>query len=390
MKLIQISDCMTKVSVVVPAYNKGKYIKYTLNSVLNQTLREWECIIIDDGSTDNTGEIAKEYVHLDRRFKYYYQKNTGTSSAKNSGIIASSSKYICFLDSDDTLDHRMLEITVRYLDNHQDTSLVFGAWDIINEYGEVVSEKKGPFKSRDYLSDLVLRNVFPIHTLLLKKEIFNSCGLFDIDLKAHEDWDMWIRIACHGYKFGYINNVVAHYRVYSDNTTKDGKKMYESSNNILNRIINDYDRFNEIKIYIKIYQLLNSAIYYNREGEYVKSIECLENATNLYQACIYNNKYSILYCSLLRQLTNSEKFLNLILVKTPLLNRFELISNGFKNDMLECLNRQTYLKAICYASLSLILWPPLVYKYITSVSLVYNKITFKLKKSGLDIWDNLK
>ena len=91
-----------KVSIIVPVYNSDKYLKECIDSILNQTYKEWECLIVDDGSTDNSAKIIKTYIKGDVRFKYTYQTNKGVSVARNTGFKLASGDFINFLDGDDT------------------------------------------------------------------------------------------------------------------------------------------------------------------------------------------------------------------------------------------------------------------------------------------------
>ena len=104
------------ISIIVPCYNKAVYLTDALDSVLNQTYLNWECIIIDDGSPDATASIAKEYLNKDKRFKYYYQDNQGVSLARNNGIKRSSGKFILPLDADDIIEPTYIEKALKHFD----------------------------------------------------------------------------------------------------------------------------------------------------------------------------------------------------------------------------------------------------------------------------------
>ena len=108
-----------KISVVVPCYNQGKFLSETLDSVLAQTLQEWECIVVDDGSTDNSADIAKAYCAKDNRIRYVYQENAGPSAARNKGVSQTQAPLIYFLDGDDLIDVNLLDnelFAVSYVD----------------------------------------------------------------------------------------------------------------------------------------------------------------------------------------------------------------------------------------------------------------------------------
>src|SRR6185437_10688188 len=112
------------VSVIVPCYNYAHFLGEVLDSVLAQTYSNWECIIINDGSPDNTEEVALDYCAKDRRFKYFYKKNGGHSSARNYGIKQSNGKYIMPLDADDILDPKYLKEAVSKIESDENIKLV--------------------------------------------------------------------------------------------------------------------------------------------------------------------------------------------------------------------------------------------------------------------------
>src|SRR5437899_2196138 len=111
---------MPKVSVVVPCYNAQQYLARTLESVRSQTLHDWECIVVDDGSTDRSAAVVDAYVEDDARVRLLRQPNAGVSRARNAGYAASrpESEYLLFLDADDVLEARMLETLVGHLDRN--------------------------------------------------------------------------------------------------------------------------------------------------------------------------------------------------------------------------------------------------------------------------------
>ena len=119
-------DESAKVSVIVPVYTQGVFLSEALDSVLKQTYSNWECVIVNDGSTDNSEEVAKSYVNMDDRFKYLYQENSGVASARNKGIRYSDGYYILPLDSDNMLCPTYLEKAVSYFLLHPETTLVYG------------------------------------------------------------------------------------------------------------------------------------------------------------------------------------------------------------------------------------------------------------------------
>ena len=120
------------VSIIIPCYNQGQYLNETLMSVYVQTYENWECIIINDGSTDRTDEIAKSWEARDKRFKYYFKKNSGVSSTRNFGILKAAGSYLQFLDSDDLLDARKIEFSINEINKSSGACNLFDSYCIFN------------------------------------------------------------------------------------------------------------------------------------------------------------------------------------------------------------------------------------------------------------------
>jgi glycosyltransferase involved in cell wall biosynthesis len=206
------------VSVIIPTYNRADYLKLALKSVLEQTYKNIEVIVVDDGSMDNTAEVVADFN--DPRIKYFYQKNTGLPAAtRNRGLREASGEYIAFLDSDDLWLPEKLEIQVDYLRNQPDYHLAYSnAW-IIDETGA----RKGLimdlelFKEGKIFKDLVKYNFIPQLTVLMKRKVFDEIKFFNEDpaLRAVEDYEYWLRVALRRYKIGFVKEPLAIYRAHS-------------------------------------------------------------------------------------------------------------------------------------------------------------------------------
>lgn len=194
------------VSVIVPSYNSGKYILETLQSVIAQTYGNWECIIVDDGSTDNTAVVVKEFISSDSRFIYHYQKNKGLAGARNTGIELSKGTYIQFLDSDDVIFpvklERMLEA---YRSNpNSGTSIYFSDFNftkyenpfIADEGIRKLHKNLKPIQGIDFRQlyhSWDLDFVIPTHAFLFPKKALTQ-KKYDETLKSKEDWDFYLSI----------------------------------------------------------------------------------------------------------------------------------------------------------------------------------------------------
>ncbi|WP_298368879.1 glycosyltransferase [uncultured Lutibacter sp.] len=203
------------VSIIVPCYNQAHFLEEALQSVLNQTYKNWECIIVNDGSTDNTDEIAKKWLLKDNRFKYINKKNGGLSSARNAGLKLAIGHYIQFLDSDDLLEKEKIKVQLiellndneidisvsgyRYFDDNCEKLKIMGK---NNFFPEVILSKD----DTDIIEVLKIKNPMVISAPIYRKFIFEKVGVFDEDLISLEDWDFHTRCVLHKIKFQHIGN----------------------------------------------------------------------------------------------------------------------------------------------------------------------------------------
>lgn len=179
-------------SVIIPSYNRHSLLRKAIDSVLSQTFKDFELIVVDDGSTDKTPEIQNEYGN---RILYISQENKGVSSARNAGIKVSSSPYIAFLDSDDLWMPEKLDSHHSFIMDNPQIS-VHQTDEIWIRNGRRVNPKiKHKKKSGDiFIESLALCLISP-SSVVIKKKILNKYGLFDENMPVCEDYDLWLRIA---------------------------------------------------------------------------------------------------------------------------------------------------------------------------------------------------
>ena len=184
---------LPRVSVIIPSYNNANYIARAIDSVLNQTYRDFEIIVVDDGSTDNTKDIVSSYPNP---VKYLGQDNRGPSSARNAGIAASRGEFIAFLDSDDYWLPEKLSIQMDFF-RHCPEAVACQTEEVWIRKGIRVNPRRRHLKpSGDiFESSLKLCLVSP-SSVMLRRSLFSEVGLFDEDLPACEDYDLWLRISC--------------------------------------------------------------------------------------------------------------------------------------------------------------------------------------------------
>jgi glycosyltransferase involved in cell wall biosynthesis len=211
-----IIDSAQRVSVIIPAFNYGPFIGHALESLLAQQYQHWECIVIDDGSQDNTAEIAQSYVKRDTRIVYVHQKHGGISKARNAGLSCARGQYIQFLDADDMLEDRKLQCHVQYLENNPGIDLVYGEARYFRterpeerRYSMAVVDvpwmPKISGSGTEILETLLNMNIMVVSAPLLRRQVVDRTGAFDKRLSSLADWYYWLRCATNGFRFQYMN-----------------------------------------------------------------------------------------------------------------------------------------------------------------------------------------
>ncbi|WP_066406957.1 glycosyltransferase family 2 protein [Flavisolibacter tropicus] len=191
------------VSVILPCYNYGRYLSDALESLLAQTYTTWECIIVNDGSTDETEEVAKRFAQKDTRFKYIYQKNSGVSMARNQALQAAAGTYFQLLDADDILEKDKLKLQVAYLEENPEIDLMYSSMIFFKEadpnyvVGPKLMHDKQPVSGSGeaLLKQLLDDNLFLPGCMFFRRSLYEEVGLFKKGIEGIEDWDYCYRAA---------------------------------------------------------------------------------------------------------------------------------------------------------------------------------------------------
>ena len=210
---------MPAVSVVIPARNRADLIGETLASVSAQTLEDWECIVVDDGSTDDTAAVVRSAAGDDARFRVLSARFGSASAARNAGVAEASATYLSFLDSDDLMVPDKLARQVAALDADPDAVLAYG--DTVQfrtgerpEHGTIyMSEVERPTDFESLLS------FSAIYAPTVRTSAFHAAGGFDTSLASAEDWDMWLALARSG-RLLYLPGPALHYRIHPGNKSR--------------------------------------------------------------------------------------------------------------------------------------------------------------------------
>ena len=198
------------VSIIVPCYKQAHFLKDSLQSVLDQTYTSWECIIVNDGSPDNTESIAQQWCEKDIRFSYLYKENGGLPSARNAGVKRSKGEFIVALDSDDILNYDFLTQLVPQLKADDNLGIVSCYRYFFSKNKDtIIHEYKA---SGSYYLDIMFENKL-MPSSIYRRKCWDEVGGYDESMiKGFEDWEFWINITKRGWKFKFVEEFLFYYR----------------------------------------------------------------------------------------------------------------------------------------------------------------------------------
>jgi len=238
------------IDVVIPVYNGENFILKALESAANQTLPPRSIIVVDDGSNDNTYSMVTEYAQTSPlKIKLIKKENGGLSSARNAGILESTADLIAFLDADDMwLLNKLEEQSEIYnATKFKNLALVYCDYDVIDTGGNIKYQNyKAPLDNKR-MRGMVFKKLLERNQIassgsgvLIKREVFDTVGLFDEKLKFAEDWDMWLRIA-KKFEVDFVPKVLVHIRKHPQNMTYDSSKTFRNELDFYNKWISIID-----------------------------------------------------------------------------------------------------------------------------------------------------
>jgi glycosyltransferase involved in cell wall biosynthesis len=263
------------ISIIIPSYNRAGIIKDTLDSIVKQTYENWECIVVDDGSTDETYKVVTEYGLMDDRFQYHSRPQNlrkGACSCRNYGFELSKGVYVTWLDSDDVFSENKIASQVNVLKNEDVGVVVTSKWDRFSESTKGLTFKKS-IVNRDYskgidlLLDFGKNNYFyPCHSYLICKSIILKSGLWNESLSINQDGEFFARVLLNCSRVIHPKKGIAYYRQSLNNVSvssfSDKTKAIDAIQSWI--LIDSY-----IKIYTKTITsckyVLNAKSYLNQE-----------------------------------------------------------------------------------------------------------------------------
>jgi len=258
-----------KVSVVISTYNKPDLLTEAVNSVLNQTFTDFELIIVDDESIDNTREVIADFQKKSDKIRYVFQKNGGPSAGRNAGIRESRGEYIAFLDHDDLWVPEKLMKQVKFLDDNKNYAMVYA--DAYEFNGDIVTEERKLREidrrnmSGHILKNLILRCFIPAPSVMIRKSAVDETGFFDTRCLFSQDWNYWLRVA-KKHEIGYLDEVLAGYRRHSGNITNNSELHIRERHWIVD---NAFDSKIMPEGLAKCRRLAHAFIYFEEAEEYL-------------------------------------------------------------------------------------------------------------------------
>ncbi|WP_347052914.1 glycosyltransferase family A protein [Flavobacterium olei] len=261
-------------TIITPCFNSEKTLEKTLQSVSDQNFEEWEVIIVNDGSTDGTEEIALKWVQKDARFKYFYKENGGLGKARNYGIERATGTYILPLDSDNLVAKNFAEMAIKVFEKRVDVGVVHG-------YAEYFGEKEGLWKIDDFDLPRILIDNYIDACAIFKRELWTKVGGYDqhMPYQGHEDWEFWISISSIGGVFFNLHQVAFKYFV-SNNS------MIHSFNDTMFYLNRDYIVKKHSKLYYNEYVRITLA-----RSKELKKLTSKKFALNLFIDTFFGFKF---------------------------------------------------------------------------------------------------
>lgn len=227
---------MPAITVIIPCFNHAHFLSSAIRSVLAQTFADWEAIVVDDGSTDNTRTVTEQFD--DRRIRYIYQTNRGLSAARNAGIRAAQGEFLAFLDADDEWESCFLQKCLEALRSNTRATAAVTLARFIDANGRDLPRLGGQvIRPEDFRDRLLEGGFFPVHAVLIRTHPVLEAGLFAESLTSVEDWDLWLRITNCGDLFLPIAEPLARYRISTDSMSTNAARMHANRITVLTRYL---------------------------------------------------------------------------------------------------------------------------------------------------------
>ncbi|MCK6538988.1 MAG: glycosyltransferase [Anaerolineales bacterium] len=268
------------VSVVIPNYNHARFLGDAIRSVLNQDYRNFEVIVVDDGSTDNSGEVAAVFGDS---IRYIYQTNAGLSAARNTGIRAAKGSLIGVLDADDMYEPMFLDTLVNALESDPDADGVYCGYQFVDETNNLLPQIENRPVTSDRLYEALLDGNFLVpESMFLRRYVYDEAGLFDESLRACEDWDVWLR-AAKKYRIIHAPRILTRHRILAGSMSTDPLRMLTNRLAVLKKHVGGEPLVEGSSILHRAYgrAYLGSCVEYLQYGDPDRAYQCFQKMANI-------------------------------------------------------------------------------------------------------------
>ena len=279
---------MPRISVIIPTYNRADMVGDAIQSVLGQTYFDWELIIVDDGSTDNTDDVVAG--HKDERIRYIYQDNRKLPGARNTGIRAARGQYVAFLDSDDLFLPDKLKGQIAFLEGRPELGVVAGGFVEVDKNLHTLREMKPWEKQPTLAIPAIGCSIVPFVPAPLWSAMSGSrkwvCSMKPC--LTMEDWDLWLRMSYAGCRMDWLEEPVCYYRIHGGNMVRHARLMKAGMLTMFDKLFAQSELPVEVlamrdQIYANVY--LNAAARAYAAGDANEGKACLGNAIQLNPHC---------------------------------------------------------------------------------------------------------
>ena len=226
---------MPTVSVIIHTYNNEKFIAETVESVLNQTYKDYEIIVVDDGSVDGTRDALMPYM---QKIRYHYKENGGIASAKNAGIGLSQAEFVAFLDHDDLWVPDKLQLQMEHFNENPQIGLVYAKYTSFRD-GKELRTKPEKGYSGWIFKELLSKSFIQTSTVVVKRECLDAVGPYDETFSLGDEYDMFLRIA-QKFQCGFVDKGLTRYRVHDTNASNNDFLFDNENLGVYKKIYNNF------------------------------------------------------------------------------------------------------------------------------------------------------
>ncbi|OGS69796.1 MAG: hypothetical protein A3G95_00295 [Flavobacteria bacterium RIFCSPLOWO2_12_FULL_31_7] len=277
------------ISIIIPVYNQEKYLAETLNSVLNQSCSNWECILVNDGSADNSVSVINQYLAKDNRFSFINSENKGVSHARNLALKQVKGDFILFLDGDDIIHTEKLQMAISNFEQNTDLSIVFNTTNYFQDTIEnVLFDIKLDTELLNFNGILLYwgeKITIPIHSAIIKKTLLEGIE-FNCELTAQEDWLVWLRLFQKKPKVFILDEVLSYYRKH--NTSRTQTVSLKEDHFKALQIFENYIDLEDYKLLL-LHQVKR---YYNKSYDSIYKLNAIKESKT-YRAAFFLKKIAV-------------------------------------------------------------------------------------------------